>query len=89
MNLTLINFSDRMPIHHKALEKKKVQRKIKSPRAGRPMIRSNTYIKLKRGTSKAELQNIPVRPTTPTYLKDNYDYDKSSSGEDNTSDEGE
>ena len=77
-----------MPIHHKATEKRKVQRKIKSPKEGRPLIRSKTYIKLKRDGSKAELQNIPVRPSTPKYLTDNFDYDKSSSSEENASDDG-
>jgi hypothetical protein len=83
-----ITLSDRMPIHHKAIEKKKVQRKIKTPKEGRPLIRSKTYIKMKRDGSKAELQNLPVRPTTPKYLKDNFDYDKSSSSEENASDDG-
>lgn len=77
-----------MPIHHKSNEKKKIQRKIKSPKQGRPLIRSKTYTKLKRDGSRADMKDVPVRPTTPDYLKDNFDYDKSSSSEENVSDDG-
>lgn len=79
-----------MPIHHKALDKRRIPRKNKPLRGDEYISRSKTFATFKRGNSKSDLKPEPVRPTTPKYLKENFDYDKSSSSEDNgnTSDDG-
>ena len=77
-----------MPIHHKAVEKRKVTRKKKPTNEGRTLIRSRTFLNLKRGDSKPEIIVPEVGPSTPPYLKDVFDYDKSSSSEENVSDDG-
>ncbi|XP_052275544.1 leucine-rich repeat-containing protein 74B-like isoform X1 [Dreissena polymorpha] len=82
----LINI-DRMPIHHKALDKRRVSRRKKSP-TEETRKRSKMLTKLTRGASKADLKSEPpARPTTPKYLKDYFDYDKNSSSEESASDE--
>lgn len=82
---SLISLRDRMPIHHKALDKRRIPRKNKPLKGDEYITRSKTFATFKRGTSKADLNPEPVRPTTPKYLKENFDYDKSSSGEETES----
>lgn len=79
-----------MPIHHKTINKRRIPRKNKPTREERHITRSRTFSTFKRGSSKKDLKLEPARPTTPKYLRDNFDYDKSSSGEENgnTSDDG-
>ena len=77
-----------MPIHHKSVEKRKITRKKKSTNEGRSLTRSRTFLNLKRGDSKQEIVIPEVCPSTPPYLKENFDYDQSSSSEENVSEDG-
>ena len=81
--------SDRMPIHHKALEKRRIKRKRKPVNESRGLIRTMTKSSLVPSDSQTDIQT-DVRPQTPKYLKDNYDYDasSSSSAEEITEDDG-
>ena len=67
-----------MPIHHKALDKRRIKRKRKPVTESRGLIRTLTKSSLVPSSSETDVQ-VDVRPETPRYLKDNYDYDASSS----------
>ena len=90
MFLSLLNLAnrDRMPIHHKALDKRRISRKNRPVDGEEFITRSKTFSAFKRSASKGDIKPEGIRPTTPKYLLENFDYDKSSSGEENTSDDG-
>lgn len=67
-----------MPIHHKSLEKRRIKRKKKPATESRGLIRTMTKSSLVCSDSQTDIQT-DKRPETPKYLKDNYDYDASSS----------
>ena len=67
-----------MPIHHKALDKKRIKRKKKPSNESRGLVRALTKSCLTRSNSEVEIEP-ERRPDTPKYLKETYDYDASSS----------